>query len=90
MGTTEWTFENLISHPESESTLVSVHVCPSSGGQMDFFGKNYSFHTVPFREALERCLGIGSHPSIMQSSEKYYLRTIGKNPRKVIPLIPQG
>lgn len=70
-------------HPESESTVVSVHVCDHPEGRMDFFGKNFSFHTMTFRELLERCLGIGSHPSITSLNEKYYLRTVGKNPRKV-------
>ncbi|GMH40346.1 hypothetical protein BSKO_08250 [Bryopsis sp. KO-2023] len=78
----KWTNEYLINHDESIKTLVSTHVYSHSQGLMDFVDKNFVFRTLTLKELLERCLAKGDHPPMESEGEKYYLRTLGKNPRK--------
>ena len=78
-----WTPEYLSSHAETASMRVSAHVFLHDKGLMDFVHKNFQFHTMPFAELIQRCAGSTALPPLIQSGERYYLRSIGKNPRKV-------
>lgn len=75
----------------------SIHVCPEVNGRMDFVNKNYIHRVMPFKQFIQRVMSQVNQPStnaqstnhsIEQSqqyfitpSEKYYLRSLGADPR---------
>ncbi|KAK9916814.1 hypothetical protein WJX75_007384 [Coccomyxa subellipsoidea] len=77
-----WSGAYLKSLPTSSTTLVSVHVCPDPSGRLDFVHKNFKFHTMPLAELVGRCESPGEFPPLIAPDERYYLRSIGTNPRK--------
>ncbi|CAL8466532.1 g6068 [Coccomyxa elongata] len=79
---TRWSCDYLKSLPCSTTTLVSVHVCLDPTGRMDFVHKNYKFRTMPLAELVGRCQSPGAFPPLIVPRERYYLRSIGVNPRK--------
>lgn len=62
-------------------TPVKVHVSPV--GKMDFIKKNFQYKTLCFDEFLKRASGCSSDYFICKG-EKYYLRSLGDDPRKDI------
>lgn len=62
-------------------TPVKVHVSPVS--KMDFLKKNFQYKTLSFDEFLKRASGSSSEYFIC-AGEKYYLRSLGDDPRKDI------
>ncbi|BDA41177.1 probable tRNA wybutosine-synthesizing protein 5 at C-terminar half [Coccomyxa sp. Obi] len=79
---TRWSGDYLKSLPCSSTTLVSVHVCPDPAGRMDFVHKNFEFRTMPLAELVGRCESPEAFPPLISPGERYYLRSIGVNPRK--------
>lgn len=70
---------------------VSIHVCPDT--KMDFTSsaRNYSFKIMPFSEFIERASSSSNisavssstdQPYFVSPTERYYLRSLGDNPRK--------
>ncbi|CAD5122685.1 DgyrCDS11095 [Dimorphilus gyrociliatus] len=78
--TTKWSPEYLINTVINKE--VKLHVCASP--QMDFIQKNFQYKTLQFDELIRRCsqpLPLKSY--FLSESEKYYLRTLGTDPRKI-------
>ena len=73
----KWSIQHLLSLPSSQSTMVSVHVTDDEEGALDFVNKNFSFETMTLSDLLAKV----SSPS-SASQRRYYLRSIGVNPRK--------
>lgn len=79
----------LINHDDCKDVLVGVHVCQRSDGLMDFINKNYEFDTMSLSELIKRCDIIEKENNLNNLTSNsnqhchYYLRTIGKNARKV-------
>lgn len=78
-----WNAEYLASAQESQTTIVSSHVCTDSKGKLNFVTKNFSFQSMSFTELIERCSHLKIHTPYLAPNEYYYLRSIGTNPRKV-------
>lgn len=66
-------------------TNVSAHVYVHDRGCLNFIQKNFQFFTMPFWELVHRCSCPTDHPPLISQGERYYFRSIGKNPRKVTP-----
>ena len=79
VGTAPWTWspKHLASKPDVAATEISVHV--SKTPHLDFVRKNFSFENVKFGELLKK-LDLESENK--KPTEWFYLRSIGKNPRK--------
>ena len=76
---------------------VSVHVCALGSDDQDGDGQaqppsssNFVFRSMPFREAVTRCATYPSGPPepepelapLLRAGERYYLRSVGVDPRK--------
>ncbi|XP_005989578.1 tRNA wybutosine-synthesizing protein 5 [Latimeria chalumnae] len=61
---------------------VKVHV--SSVPQMDFIKKNFAYRTLPFNEFVQRAAEEKHTQYFFSEDEKYYLRSLGEDPRKDI------
>lgn len=61
---------------------VKIHVCPT--GRMDFIHKNFVYKTLPFNQFVERASEDVHGEYFICPEEKYYLRSIGDDPRKDI------
>lgn len=72
----KWTMDSLLSLPSSQCTLVSVHVTDDNEGALDFVNKNFSFQTMTLSDLVSHV----SSPIL--ANRRYYLRSIGVNPRK--------
>lgn len=78
-----WSAEYLALAKESQTTIVSAHVCTDPQGKLNFVAKNFSFQSMSFTELIERCSQSKIHNPYLAPNEYYYLRSIGMNPRKV-------
>ena len=63
-------------------TLVKVHVSPVA--KMDFIKKNFQYKTLNFNEFLHRASSDKQEKYFLSPEEKYYLRSLGDDPRKDI------
>ncbi|CAH1249299.1 TYW5 [Branchiostoma lanceolatum] len=59
---------------------VKIHVCPTT--QMDFINKNFAYRTLPFDEFVRRAAEEKHTDFFHSQDEKYYLRSLGEDPRK--------
>lgn len=75
----KWTPEYLAENG-SERT-VKIHVCPT--GKMDFIHKNFTYKTLPFNQFVKRASEDIHEEYFVCPEEKYYLRSLGDDPRKV-------
>ena len=86
VGPAPWTWSpsHLAAKPGVAETEVSVHV--SESPHLDFVRKNFSFENVRFGELLGRLAaeaeGSAGTANEGESRRWYYLRSIGRNPRK--------
>ena len=87
-----WSAERLAA-ARCSAKSVSVHVCASptvdlAGHRAPNTPRNFVFRSMPFAEAVQRCAGggaLGEAPAlspVMQAGERYYLRSVGLDPRK--------
>ena len=86
--TTQWSVDNLLSlHSEQ---IVSVHICPEQ--YMRFRPKNYTYKTMTLHDMLLRMVHDKSmcDKYYITSGERYYMRSIGDNPRKEVADIYQS
>uniref|UniRef100_A0A8D0E4J4 tRNA wybutosine-synthesizing protein 5 n=1 Tax=Salvator merianae TaxID=96440 RepID=A0A8D0E4J4_SALMN len=77
---TKWTVDYL--SQASGSKEVKVHV--SAVPQMDFLSKNFVYRTLPFDEFIKRAAETKHTEYFISEDEKYYLRSLGDDPRKEI------
>ncbi|XP_078460696.1 tRNA wybutosine-synthesizing protein 5 isoform X2 [Lampetra planeri] len=61
---------------------VRVHASPSP--RMDFIHKNFAYKTLPFDEFIRRTAEEKHSKFFFCENEKYYLRALGNDPRKVM------
>lgn len=61
---------------------VKIHVC--STGKMDFIHKNFTYKTLPFNQFVKRASEDIHEEYFVCPEEKYYLRSLGDDPRKDI------
>jgi len=59
---------------------IKIHVSPVA--QMDFLKKNFLYKTLPFNEFVKRCSLEVQDKYFCAPDEKYYLRSLGLDPRK--------
>lgn len=76
----KWTPEYLAQHGGEKT--VKVHVCPT--GKMDFIHKNFAYKTLPFNQFVMRTSETVHKEYFICPEEKYYLRSLGDDPRKDI------
>ncbi|XP_001635034.2 tRNA wybutosine-synthesizing protein 5 isoform X1 [Nematostella vectensis] len=62
--------------------LVKVHVCSEKG--MDFINKNFVYKTLPFNQFVMRASHSTQTDPFLAPEERYYLRSLGDDPRKDI------
>ena len=92
-----WSVERL-RRAQCSAPAVSVHVCASetvdlAGHRPPNTPRNFVFRSMPFAEAVMRCSGTmgddapedghaGSLEPLLAPGERYYLRSVGLDPRK--------
>ncbi|CAE1259505.1 TYW5 [Acanthosepion pharaonis] len=81
----KWTTEYLIANAGNKQ--VNVHV--SSTHQMDFINKNFLYRTLPFGELVKRASKEINEDYFISPDEKYYLRSLGDDPRKSVADVRQ-
>ncbi|KAM5280564.1 tRNA wybutosine-synthesizing protein 5 [Ctenodactylus gundi] len=59
---------------------VKVHV--ATVAQMDFTSKNFVYRTLPFNKLVQRAAEERHKEFFISEDEKYYLRSLGEDPRK--------
>ncbi|XP_076788010.1 tRNA wybutosine-synthesizing protein 5 isoform X3 [Arvicanthis niloticus] len=83
--TSTWTVDYL-SHTGGTKE-VKVHVAPVA--QMDFISKNFVYRTLPFNKLVQRAAEETHKEFFISEDEKYYLRSLGDDPRKDVADIRQ-
>ncbi|XP_066474751.1 tRNA wybutosine-synthesizing protein 5 isoform X2 [Tiliqua scincoides] len=78
--TSKWTVDYLSQAAGNKE--VKVHV--SSVPQMDFLSKNFVYRTLPFDIFVRRAAEAKHKEYFISEDEKYYLRSLGGDPRKDI------
>ncbi|XP_041057548.1 tRNA wybutosine-synthesizing protein 5 isoform X1 [Carcharodon carcharias] len=78
--TSKWTVDYLSTTGGSQE--VKVHV--ASVPQMDFIHKNFIYRTLPFDVFVKRAAETAHAEYFISEDEKYYLRSLGADPRKDI------
>ncbi|XP_029789998.1 tRNA wybutosine-synthesizing protein 5 isoform X2 [Suricata suricatta] len=78
--TSKWTVDYL-SQVGGEKA-VKVHV--AAVAQMDFISKNFLYRTLPFDKLVQRAAEEKHEEFFISEDEKYYLRSLGEDPRKVM------
>ncbi|XP_078621175.1 tRNA wybutosine-synthesizing protein 5-like isoform X1 [Branchiostoma floridae x Branchiostoma japonicum] len=73
-----WTADYLCQ--KGGSRQVKIHVCPMA--QMDFINKNFAYRTLPFDEFVTKAAEEKHKDFFHSQDEKYYLRSLGEDPRK--------
>ncbi|XP_004628660.1 tRNA wybutosine-synthesizing protein 5 isoform X1 [Octodon degus] len=76
--TSKWTVDYL-SHVGG-TREVKVHV--TAVAQMDFISKNFVYRTLPFNKLIQRAAEEKHEEFFISEDEKYYLRSLGEDPRK--------
>ncbi|XP_077175504.1 tRNA wybutosine-synthesizing protein 5-like isoform X1 [Paroedura picta] len=78
--TAKWTVDYLSQAVGDKE--VKVHVSPVP--QMDFLSKNFVYRTLPFDVFVKRAAEAKHAEYFISEDEKYYLRSLGEDPRKDI------
>ncbi|XP_069790635.1 tRNA wybutosine-synthesizing protein 5 isoform X3 [Narcine bancroftii] len=78
--TSKWTVDYLSTTGGNQE--VKVHV--ASVPQMDFINKNFIYRTLPFDVFVKRAAEATHEEYFISEEEKYYLRSLGEDPRKVM------
>ncbi|XP_027721738.1 tRNA wybutosine-synthesizing protein 5 isoform X1 [Vombatus ursinus] len=78
--TTKWTVDYISQVGGTKE--VKIHV--SSVPQMDFISKNFVYRTLPFDKFIHRAAENKHTEFFISEDEKYYLRSLGEDPRKDI------
>ncbi|XP_062434345.1 tRNA wybutosine-synthesizing protein 5 isoform X2 [Rhea pennata] len=78
--TTKWTVDYLSQAEGSKEVKIHVSTVP----QMDFLSKNFVYRTLPFDIFVQRAAEIKHTEYFLSEDEKYYLRSLGEDPRKDI------
>ncbi|XP_078084937.1 tRNA wybutosine-synthesizing protein 5 [Mustelus asterias] len=78
--TSKWTVDYLSTTGGSQE--VKLHV--ASVPQMDFINKNFIYRTLPFDVFVKRAAEPAQAEYFISQDEKYYLRSLGVDPRKDI------
>ncbi|KAM6175587.1 tRNA wybutosine-synthesizing protein 5 [Erethizon dorsatum] len=76
--TSKWTVDYL-SHTGG-TREVKIHV--AAVAQMDFISKNFVYRTLPFNKLVQRAAEEKHEEFFISEDEKYYLRSLGEDPRK--------
>ncbi|XP_005373312.1 PREDICTED: tRNA wybutosine-synthesizing protein 5 isoform X2 [Chinchilla lanigera] len=76
--TSKWTVDYL-SHVGG-AREVKIHV--ATVAQMDFISKNFVYRTLPFNKLVQRAAEKKHDEFFISEDEKYYLRSLGEDPRK--------
>ncbi|XP_048339679.1 tRNA wybutosine-synthesizing protein 5 [Sphaerodactylus townsendi] len=78
--TSKWTVDYLSQTVGSKEVKVHVSAVP----QMDFLSKNFVYRTLPFDVFVKRAAEAKHAEYFISEDEKYYLRSLGEDPRKDI------
>ncbi|XP_069471899.1 tRNA wybutosine-synthesizing protein 5 isoform X1 [Ambystoma mexicanum] len=78
--TTKWTVDYIIKAGGNADVKVHVSTVP----QMDFLHKNFIYRTLPFDVFVRRASVEHHKEYFISQDEKYYLRSLGDDPRKDI------
>ncbi|XP_064646271.1 tRNA wybutosine-synthesizing protein 5-like [Lineus longissimus] len=76
----KWTVDYLSSKGGNKE--VKLHVAPCA--QMDFIHKNFAYRSLPFDEFIQRASQDVKAGYFFQKDERYYLRSLGDDPRKSV------
>ncbi|XP_053452826.1 tRNA wybutosine-synthesizing protein 5 isoform X2 [Nycticebus coucang] len=76
--TSKWTVDYLSQVGGKKE--VKIHV--ATVAQMDFISKNFIYRTLPFEELVQRAAEEKHKEFFISEDEKYYLRSLGEDPRK--------
>ncbi|XP_008562891.1 PREDICTED: tRNA wybutosine-synthesizing protein 5 [Galeopterus variegatus] len=76
--TSKWTVDYLSQAGGKKE--VKIHVAPVA--QMDFISKNFVYRTLPFDKLVQRAAEEKHQEFFISEDEKYYLRSLGEDPRK--------
>ncbi|XP_028925679.1 tRNA wybutosine-synthesizing protein 5 isoform X2 [Ornithorhynchus anatinus] len=79
--TTRWTAPDYLCRAGGR-VPVKIHV--SAGPQMDFISKNFVYRTLPFDTFVQRAAEEKHASFFISEDERYYLRSLGDDPRKVM------
>ncbi|XP_065269702.1 tRNA wybutosine-synthesizing protein 5 isoform X1 [Emys orbicularis] len=78
--TTKWTLDYLSQTAGTKEVKIHVSTVP----QMDFLSKNFVYRTLPFDVFVRRAAEVKHNKYFISEDEKYYLRSLGEDPRKDI------
>ncbi|XP_035161131.1 tRNA wybutosine-synthesizing protein 5 isoform X3 [Callithrix jacchus] len=78
--TSKWTVDYLSQVGGNKE--VKIHV--AAVAQMDFISKNFVYRTLPFDQLVQRAAEKKHKEFFISEDEKYYLRSLGEDPRKVM------
>ncbi|XP_060112990.1 tRNA wybutosine-synthesizing protein 5 [Heteronotia binoei] len=78
--TAKWTVDYLSQAVGNKEVKVHVSAVP----QMDFLSKNFVYRTLPFDVFVKRAAEAKHTEYYISEDEKYYLRSLGEDPRKDI------
>ncbi|XP_007494640.1 tRNA wybutosine-synthesizing protein 5 isoform X3 [Monodelphis domestica] len=78
--TTKWTVDYLSQVGGNKEVKIHVSAVP----QMDFISKNFVYRTLPFDKFIQRAAEKKHSTYFISEDEKYYLRSLGEDPRKDI------
>ncbi|XP_075386541.1 tRNA wybutosine-synthesizing protein 5 [Tenrec ecaudatus] len=78
--TSKWTVDYLSLVGGTKEVKIHVAAVP----QMDFISKNFAYRTLPFNKLVQRAAEEKHKEFFISEDEKYYLRSIGEDPRKDI------
>ncbi|KAH1184720.1 hypothetical protein KIL84_012661 [Mauremys mutica] len=78
--TTKWTVDYLSQTAGTKEVKIHVSTVP----QMDFLSKNFVYRTLPFDVFVRRAAEVKHNEYFISEDEKYYLRSLGEDPRKDI------
>ncbi|XP_051009797.1 tRNA wybutosine-synthesizing protein 5 [Acomys russatus] len=83
--TSKWTVDYLSQAGGTKE--VKIHV--AAVAQMDFISKNFVYRTLPFNKLVQRAAEETHKEFFISEDEKYYLRSLGEDPRKDVADIRQ-
>ncbi|XP_005080954.1 tRNA wybutosine-synthesizing protein 5 isoform X1 [Mesocricetus auratus] len=83
--TSKWTVAYLSQAGGTREVKIHVAAVP----QMDFISKNFVYRTLPFNKLVQRAAEETHKEFFIAEDEKYYLRSLGEDPRKDVADIRQ-
>ncbi|CAI9716881.1 Hypothetical predicted protein [Octopus vulgaris] len=83
--TSKWTVEYLVSQAGDKKVTTHVSEIP----QMDFLNKNFLYRILPFSELVKRASQDSNEEFFICPEEKYYLRSLGDDPRNTVANIEE-